>query len=105
MAKTAKNRTRVGTALEESLREVLAWKKGDTALEVVVIEPMPAERIKAIRKKVARSTKEFEQRFGISAATMNNWEQGRREPDPAARLLLQVIEAEPETVERVARAG
>jgi putative transcriptional regulator len=35
---------------------------------------------------------------------VNNWEQGRRAPDPAARLLLEVMEREPEAVERAAAA-
>lgn len=95
--------TKFGDGLLEGLREALAWKKGETALETVNVESMPAARIKAIRTRLARSTREFERRFGIPAATMNNWEQGRRRPDPAARLLLKVIEEAPETVERVAR--
>jgi putative transcriptional regulator len=88
--------------LIEGLREALAWKRGEIALEVVHIDPMPAKRIRAIRKKVAKSAKEFERRFGIPAATVNNWEQGRRKPDPAGRLLLKVIEAAPEVVEKAA---
>lgn len=94
-----------GGALLESLKEVAAWKRGEIALEVANVDPMPAERIRAIRKKVAKSAKEFERRFGIPAATINNWEQGRRRPDPAGRLLLKVIDVAPETVERVAREG
>jgi putative transcriptional regulator len=66
---------------------------------------MPVERIRAIRKKVAKSAREFERRFGIPAATINNWEQGRRSPDPAGRLLLKVIEQAPEVVEKAAQAG
>jgi len=96
-------KTEFGSALIEGLQEALAWKRGEVALEVVNINPMPAERIRAIRKKVARSAKEFERRFGIPAATISNWEQGRRSPDPAGRLLLKVIEANPEVVEHAAR--
>jgi putative transcriptional regulator len=96
--------TEFGDGLLEGLREALAWKKGEAALETVNIDPMPAARIKEIRKRVAKSTQEFERRFGIPASTMNNWEQGRRKPDPAGRLLLKVIEEAPDTVERVARA-
>lgn len=92
-----------GEGLVEGLREAVAWKRGDVALEVVNIDPMPPTRIRAIRKRVARSAREFEQRFGIPAATMNNWEQGRRSPDPAARALLLVIEREPEAVLRALR--
>lgn len=96
------DRTDLGKTLEEGLREALAWKRGELALETVNIDPMPAERIRAIRKRVAKSAKDFERRFGIPAATINNWEQGRRKPDPAGRLLLQTIDAAPELVEKVA---
>jgi putative transcriptional regulator len=101
----AKKDTEFGRRLLEGMREVVAWKRGELALETVRIEPMPAEKVRAIRKKAARSTKEFERRFGIPAATMNNWEQGRRSPDPAAQLLLKVIEADAELVEKVAGAA
>lgn len=96
------DRTDFGKALEEGLREALAWKRGEVALEVRNVDPMPVERIRAIRKGVAKTAKEFERRFGIPAATINNWEQGRRKPDPAGRLLLQTIEAAPDVVEKVA---
>ena len=98
-------RSELGLAIEEGLREALAWKRGEIALEVVNYEPMPVARIRAIRKKVAKSAKEFERRFGIPAATINNWEQGRRAPDVAGRLLLKVIEAAPEIVEKAAATG
>ncbi len=92
-----------GDALLESLQEVLDWKAGKLALEVVLVPAMQAAEVKAIRKRVAKSAKAFEARFGIPAATMNNWEQGRREPDIAARLLLRVIDAAPEVVEKAAK--
>ena len=89
-----------GEALLESLQEAVAWKRGELALETVEINPMPPSRVRAIRRKVSRSARDFEQRFGIPAATLNNWEQGRRVPDPAARVLLRVIEQDPEAVLR-----
>lgn len=98
------NRSEFADGLLEGLEEAVRWKRGEIALEVVNIDPMPVERIRAIRRKVARSARQFEQRFGIPAATINNWEQGRRKPDPASRLLLKVIEHDPEAVERAARA-
>jgi putative transcriptional regulator len=101
MSKT-EGQTEFGQALLEGLREAVAWKRGEIELDVIEYDPMPAERIRAIRKKVSRSTRDFERRFGIPAATLNNWEQGRRKPDLAGRLLLRVIEEAPETVEKVA---
>lgn len=90
--------------LVEGLREALAWKRGELALETVNVDPMPPERVKSIRKGVAKSTADFEKRFGIPAATMNNWEQGRRALDPTARLLLKIIEQAPDVAEKVARS-
>ena len=86
--------------LMEGLQEAVAWKRGELPLEAVNVDPMPPARVKMIRKAVAKSTKDFERRFGIPAATMENWEQGRRKPDPTARALLIVIEREPGAVER-----
>jgi putative transcriptional regulator len=92
-----------GEALIQAVEEARAWKRGEIALETVRISPMPPARIKAIRKKVAKTARAFETRFGIPAATISNWEQGRREPDVTARLLLRVIEHAPELVEQVVR--
>lgn len=97
------DRESFGTGLIEALEEVAAWKRGATAVQTVNVEPMPAARIRAIRRKVAKSAREFEARFGIPASTLSNWEQGRRVPDPAARVLLKVIEEDPEVAERAAR--
>lgn len=101
---SAKEEFDFGQALIEGLEEAAAWKRGELELEVVEIDPMPPARVKAIRKRVARSTKEFERRFGVPAATMNNWEQGRRKPDLPSQILLKVIEADPAAVEKAARA-
>jgi putative transcriptional regulator len=54
----------------------------------------PAQ-IRAIRLKVASSTKEFERLFGIPARTMESYEQGRRSLDGAMRALLRIIDREP----------
>ena len=42
----------------------------------------------------------FASRFGISTATLRNWEQGRRRPEGPARALLTIIDREPEAVRR-----
>ena len=74
-------------------------KRGKVELAVRVIEPMTPARVKAIRKKVARSPKEFERRFGVPARTLEGWEQNKK-VDVAGRVLLMVIEKDPEAVER-----
>ncbi|WP_174301216.1 DNA-binding transcriptional regulator [Caulobacter sp. S45] len=92
--------TEFGRDLLASVREALAHKRGEIELPYRVYETMPATRVKEIRRKVAKSPKEFERRFHIPARTLEGWEQGRRAPDVAARVLLTVIEKDPEAVER-----
>ena len=88
--------------LLEGLQEALAWSRGE--LDLPVHDPMPPERIKAIRKRLAKSPKAFEKRFGIPARTLEGWEQGRR-VDTTSAILLTVIDKEPEAVERALAKG
>jgi putative transcriptional regulator len=97
----SKEDTDFGRDLIEGMKEAVAWKRGEVALEVRKVPAMTAERVKEIRKGVAKSPKEFAERFGIPARTVENWEQGRRAPDPAAATLLRVIEKHPDVVEEV----
>jgi putative transcriptional regulator len=53
-----------------------------------------------IRKKLALSQSEFASRFGIAPGTLRDWEQRRKRPEGAARVLLLVIEREPDAVRR-----
>lgn len=55
--------------------------------------------VAAIRRKLGLSQEEFALRFGLDVATVRNWEQGRYQPDGAARVLLRVIERHPTAVE------
>jgi putative transcriptional regulator len=97
--KITKRDTEFGRELIASLKEVLAHQRGEIALPGRIVEPMPAERVKAIRKSVARSPREFAKRFGVPARTLEGWEQGKK-VDVAARVLLTVIKHNPAAVER-----
>ena len=92
-------RTKLGVEIEAGLREAIAWKRGEIALPVQIVEAMPAGRVREIRRSVAKSPKEFEARFGVPARTVEGWEQGRR-VDVAAAVLLTVISKNPEAVEQ-----
>ena len=59
----------------------------------------PTVDVGAIRKKLGLSQAEFAIRFGLELDTIQNWEQGRNRPDPAATILLKVIEQNPAAVE------
>ena len=57
-------------------------------------------RAKLIRRALGLSQEEFTARFHIPLGTLRDWEQGRKEPDAAARAYLRVIAREPEAVGR-----
>lgn len=97
--KTTEQDTDFGRELLASLQEVRDHLDGKIALPTRIIDAMPASRVKAIRKAVAKSPKEFERRFGVPARTLEGWEQGRK-LDVAGRVLLTVIERDPDAVER-----
>ena len=57
-------------------------------------------QVKTIRRALKLSQEEFAASFHIPIGTLRDWEQGRKEPDAAARAYLRVIAREPEVVRR-----
>ena len=57
----------------------------------------PAD-VKSIRLKLGRSQAEFALMIGVSLATLQNWEQGRRMPEGPARALLKIAAENPQAV-------
>ena len=54
--------------------------------------------IVALRKRLKLSRQKFADRFGLDVRAVQDWEQGRRVPDRAARVLLTVIDHDPDSV-------
>jgi putative transcriptional regulator len=57
-----------------------------------------APDVKEIRNNFKLTQNEFASLLGISVKTLRNWEQGRRTPEGAARVLLQVAAKHPEAI-------
>ena len=94
-------RTKVGQEIETALGEVLSHVRGEVDLPCRIVDDPAAEHILAIRKRMKLSRQKFADRFGLDARAVQDWEQGRRVPDRAARVLLTVIDRYPEAVVRV----
>lgn len=62
-----------------------------------------APNVKKIRTGYKLSQNEFAALMGISVKTLRNWEQGRRAPEGAARVLLQVAAKHPEVIWEVVK--
>lgn len=100
--KTAAERHR-----DDDFAGIVAGLEGAIAIKEGRADPatyrihVPAEvDVKAIRQREGLSQDAFALRYGFSAASVKQWEQKRRKPDPAARVLLTVIEKEPDAVRR-----
>lgn len=92
------DRTALGYEIEEALGEVLAHVKGETPLSCRIVDDPAAERISALRKRLKLSRQKFADCFGLDIRAVQDWEQGRRRPDRAARVLLTVIDYNPNAV-------
>jgi len=84
--------------LVESIREAGKIHRGEAPpSRQFIFEP---QDVKKIRAKLQKSQSEFARMIGVSVATLQNWEQGRRQPEGPARALLVVASKAPQTVAR-----
>lgn len=69
------------------------------------VEVPPVVDVRSIRERTGLSQPQFAARYGFSVATLRDWEQGRRQPDRTARVLLTVIAKNPKAVEEALTAA
>jgi len=80
---------------QQDLLESVRQMRKDQAARVTNVKlPAAAEA----RAKVGLSQQEFARLLGVSARTLQDWEQGRREPTGAAKMLLRVAASHPEVL-------
>jgi putative transcriptional regulator len=75
----------IGSELLESLREMRAGEAGAVHSPVAIA-----------RYRVKMSQSEFAKLLGVSVRTLQEWEQGRREPSGAALSLTRVANERPD---------
>ena len=92
-----KKATTFGEDLIEGMKLVLGHQRAKVELEQVWPKPVD---VKAIRRRVKMSQAEFARAYGISKRALQEWEQGGRQPDSAARAYLTVIAKAPAVVRR-----
>jgi putative transcriptional regulator len=90
----ARDRKRnIGEELLQAVREIKAGKTG-RVLRVEITEATEA------RQKLDMSQSEFAGMLGVSVRTLQDWEQGRRQPSGAAKALLRVATLSPKVVRK-----
>ena len=80
----------IGEEVLQAIREIKAG--GGRRFTVQVSQATEA------RLKLGQSQTDFAAMLGVSVRTLQDWEQGRRQPSGAAKALLTVAVAAPKTV-------
>ena len=84
----------IGREILEGIKEIKRFKRGEIKLNARTLnEPSPAINI---RKKLKLSQSSFASLMGVSQRTIQDWEQGRRQPQGPAKSLLRIAEQHPE---------
>ena len=88
------------TAFNELLRGVHqagAYLRGNKKIAARTDVIAPAA-VAAVRARLGLSQAQFSRALGISLDTLQNWEQGRRQPTGPARVLLRIAVRHPKAV-------
>ena len=97
--------SKAGSRILQGAREALAFAKGDAETTDYVIHVPATVNVRAIRKKLGLSQAAFAARYGFSIGRVRDWEQGRSNIDTPSRILLTVLDKEPEAIERALSAA
>ena len=83
---------------QDLLESVRQMQRGEVARSAKVKLPSAAEA----RMRMGLSQQDFAELLGVSPRTLQDWEQGRREPTGAARMLLRVAVKHPGVLRKIA---
>jgi putative transcriptional regulator len=95
--------SKAGKRILAAAQEALDIASGKMTAGFVAHVPETVD-VRGLRQRLKLSQDAFARTFGVSRRTIQDWEQGRRQPEGAARVLLKVIEREPDAVKRALAA-
>ena len=82
--------------LTQSVKQAGRIRRGE--IRATRIKNISPADVRAIRGRLGKSQSEFALMIGVSVATLQNWEQGRRTPEGPARALLKIAAENPSAV-------
>jgi putative transcriptional regulator len=88
-----KSKRNIGKEILDGIREL---KRGEHGRVITI------PSVTMIRERTGLSQSRFAQLLGVSARTLQEWEQGRRAPSGAARTLLEIAHKNPKALIEVA---
>ena len=87
---------------QEVLESIKGMKAGKVGRVHVFITP---DEIKSTRERIGVSQASFAAMLNVSARTLQEWEQGRRQPTGPARSLLAIAAQRPEVMHELFLRG
>ncbi|WP_148861322.1 helix-turn-helix domain-containing protein [Marinobacter fonticola] len=84
----------LGSEILDGLNEIKQFKKGKLSLRTHQLSRPSSPKVIRLRLKMSQS--DFAGLMGVSVRTLQDWEQGRREPQGPAVALLRIAEQHPE---------
>ena len=94
-SRTGTKRVSAGEALGLKLLQSVREMKASHAARVTNVEP---NEVVQARHKTGLSQAEFAEALSISKRTLQEWEQGRRQPSGAAQTLIRIAKRHPSVV-------
>jgi putative transcriptional regulator len=90
---------------DDLIQSMEAFVKGRAKTKEYRVHVPKRINVAAIRRKLHLSQSAFAARFGFSVQSIRNWEQGTRQPEGPARVLLTVIDRNPDAVQEALSAA
>jgi len=109
-----KNKSQIGKGRADhgklrgaSEEQIAAWKREDGIDDAQLgsARYVPNVDARTVRELLGLSQEEFAARYRLSLRTIQEWEQGRKQPSEAARVLLFAIAREPKALARALRSA
>ena len=97
--------TRLGRVLVESAKQIAQHMRGEIELPMKVVRVVPDVDVRAIREGQDLTREQFAERYGLQVRAIQEWEQGRRKPEPAVRAYMIVIKNQPAAVRKALTAA
>lgn len=91
--------TKLGRSLVTGIRQAIAHVKGEASLNSYEYKVPDRVDVQAVRKKLGLSQATFAARYALNRRTLQEWEQGRTQPDLSTRAYLTVIKRNHKAVE------
>jgi len=91
---------RASAKIMQGLEEARTYLDGTADKRRYRVHVPEKVNVKKIRQRLGLSQEAFAQTYGFALSAVRDWEQGRRKPERSARILLKIVEKEPEAVTR-----